>query len=106
MQKYTARLLIVLPALFAASAAQAYIGPGAGLSAVGSALALLGAVLLMIVGFVWYPIKRLMKRKKAAPESASSADSPETKQQADRRTPPVADRKRSRSPPDPAMRDS
>ena len=30
----------------------AYIGPGAGLGAVGSLLALVGAVLLMIVGFI------------------------------------------------------
>jgi hypothetical protein len=42
----------------------AYIGPGAGLSAIGSVLAVLGAVLLMILGFVWYPVKRLLARKK------------------------------------------
>jgi hypothetical protein len=45
--------------------AMAYIGPGAGLSAIGAALALVGAILLGIVGFLWYPIKRLMKRRKA-----------------------------------------
>ena len=44
----------------------AYIGPGAGLGAVGSLLALVGAVLLMIVGFIWYPLKRLLRRGKAA----------------------------------------
>lgn len=43
----------------------AYIGPGAGLGAVGSLLALVGAVLLMIVGFIWYPLKRLLRRVKA-----------------------------------------
>ena len=43
----------------------AYIGPGAGLGAVGSLLALVGAVLLMIVGFIWYPLKRLLRRGKA-----------------------------------------
>ena len=41
-------------------AAEAYIGPGPGLGAVGAALALLGAMLLMVVGFVWYPAKRLI----------------------------------------------
>jgi hypothetical protein len=39
--------------------ALAYIGPGAGMTAIGTALALIGAVFLAIVGFVWYPIKRL-----------------------------------------------
>jgi hypothetical protein len=43
--------------------AQAYIGPGAGLSAIGALLAIFAAILLAIVGFVWYPIKRLLRRK-------------------------------------------
>lgn len=45
--------------------AWAYVGPGAGLSAVGSLLALLAAVALAVVGFVWYPVKRLLRRRKA-----------------------------------------
>lgn len=44
--------------------ALAYIGPGAGITAIGTVLALLGAVLLALIGFVWYPIKRLMLRNK------------------------------------------
>lgn len=45
--------------------AQAYVGPGAGLSAIGAALALIGAVIFAILGFVWYPVKRLMRGRKA-----------------------------------------
>jgi len=41
-----------------AGEALAYIGPGAGITVIGSALALLGAIVLLIVGFAWYPIKR------------------------------------------------
>ncbi|MCB2055686.1 MAG: hypothetical protein KDE35_15775 [Geminicoccaceae bacterium] len=73
---------LLIPALLLAALpapALAYIGPGAGLSAVGSFVALLGAVLLAIVGFVWYPIKRLMRgrRKNAAsPAPASEAGTP------------------------------
>jgi hypothetical protein len=48
-----------------AGPAAAYVGPGAGLTAIGSALALVAAIFLAIVGFVWYPIKRLIKRKPA-----------------------------------------
>ena len=40
--------------------ALAYIGPGAGLTAIGSVLAFFGVVALLIAGFVWYPVKRLI----------------------------------------------
>ena len=48
-------LLAAIPSL-----ASAYVGPGAGLSAIGSLLALLLAVFVAFVGFFWYPIKRLI----------------------------------------------
>lgn len=55
--------------------ALAYIGPGAGLSAIGTLVALVGAVLLAIVGFVWYPVKRLLKgRKKTSAETEPKAE--------------------------------
>ena len=47
-----------------AGPAMAYIGPGAGLTAIGTVLALVGAVVLAIFGFVWYPIKRYMRQRK------------------------------------------
>jgi hypothetical protein len=49
--------------------AGAYIGPGAGISALGSVLALIGGIFLAIAGFLWYPIKRLLakfKQKRSA----------------------------------------
>ena len=59
--------------MLAPGLAQAYVGPGVGLSALGSVLAFIGAVFLLIVGFLWYPIKRLLKRgsKTGAGESAT-----------------------------------
>ena len=57
-------ILFMLLLLFPISA-NAYIGPGAGLGAIGSAIALLGALILLIVGFIWYPLKRLLRRRKA-----------------------------------------
>lgn len=53
----------------APGSALAYIGPGAGLSAIGTAGAVIGAIVLLIVGFVWYPVKRLLQRLKAPQES-------------------------------------
>lgn len=52
-------------ALLAPTAALAYIGPGAGLSAIGALVAAIGAVVLLVVGFVWYPVKRLLRNRKA-----------------------------------------
>jgi hypothetical protein len=48
--------LVLLP-----ESAAAYIGPGAGLSAIGIALALVATVALAVVGFLWYPAKRLYR---------------------------------------------
>lgn len=47
---------------FVSSTAHAYIGPGAGLSALGSVIALVGGLLLLIIGFLWYPLKRFFKK--------------------------------------------
>lgn len=43
------------------TAAFAYVGPGTGITAIGSVLALLAGILLAIVGFIWYPLKRLFR---------------------------------------------
>lgn len=40
--------------------AHAYIGPGVGMTAIGTLVALIGAIVFAIIGFVWYPIKRLL----------------------------------------------
>jgi len=66
-------LLTALPLLIGAEAAQAYVGPGAGITAIGTVLALIGAGILAVVGFVWYPLKRLLGRRKAAGQPASAA---------------------------------
>jgi uncharacterized membrane protein len=46
------------------AASYAYIGPGAGLSAIGALLALVATVAVAIFGFIWYPIKRLARKRK------------------------------------------
>jgi hypothetical protein len=63
-------LLLFVAAALAPSAALAYVGPGAGLTAIGTVVALLAALVFAVVGFVWYPVKRLLKRGGAkAPEA-------------------------------------
>ena len=44
--------------------AEAYVGPGAGLSAIGALLAVIAGIIIAIFGFVWYPIKRLLRKVK------------------------------------------
>ncbi len=46
--------------------ALAYIGPGAGLGAIAVMIALIVGVLLLVVGLVWYPLKRLLKSRSEA----------------------------------------
>lgn len=55
------------------SPAQAYIGPGAGLGAIGTAVAFVAAILLLIVGFVWYPLKRLLRGSRKPPEISENS---------------------------------
>lgn len=44
------------------SAAEAYIGPGSGISTVGSLFTVGSAIILAIAGFIWYPLKRLLAK--------------------------------------------
>jgi hypothetical protein len=63
-------LLLILSIIFITlmlavpQVAVAYIGPGAGIAAIGTVLALIGGILLAIVAFIWYPIKRLVAKIK------------------------------------------
>lgn len=56
--------------------AAAYIGPGAGLSAIGSLVALVGAFFLLLAGFVWYPVKRLLRGRATAGTEAPRGHAP------------------------------
>ena len=60
--------------------ALAYIGPGAGLTAIGSILAFFGVIILLVAGFVWYPVKRLIRGRRSrgvSLEAERAPDSPE-----------------------------
>lgn len=61
----TIAIFVIAGTFLFPTTAAAYVGPGAGLSVIGSLLALIAAVILAVVGFVWYPIKRIRKKRKA-----------------------------------------
>ena len=56
-------VLAALSILAFPQSASAYVGPGAGITAIGAVLALIGGIVLAIFGFVWYPLKRLRRAK-------------------------------------------
>ena len=63
----------IIPYAFAilfviSSPATAYIGPGAGIGALAVILALAFGLVLLIVGLVWYPLKRVLKSRKTTTE--------------------------------------
>ena len=62
-----ARPLPALPAMILTSLA--YLGPGGILGSLGSALALIGAIVMAVFGFLWYPMKRWLRARKARQQS-------------------------------------
>ncbi len=58
---------LLLALLLLPGTAEAYVGPGAGIGALGAVLAVIGTVLLAILGFFWYPLKRLVARRRGGP---------------------------------------
>ncbi|MDJ0598263.1 MAG: hypothetical protein QNJ37_05430 [Crocosphaera sp.] len=52
-------ILSLLLVLLTSQPAMAYVGPGAGLAAIGAFFALVAGILAALFGFLWYPVKRL-----------------------------------------------
>ena len=56
-----AKTILVMVLLLSPTLVWAYVGPGSGLSAIGALFAILATIFFAIVGFVWYPIKRIIR---------------------------------------------
>lgn len=50
--------------------AQAYVGPGLGAGTIGVILGVIGSLFLAVFAIVWYPLKRLIKKKKKSKQQA------------------------------------
>lgn len=57
-----------------ATPAAAYVGPGAGIGVIGTALALVGTIVLLLVGFIWYPMKRFLRRKQSVDQNPTDSE--------------------------------
>ena len=54
----------------------AYVGPGGGLAAIGALLAVVAGLFAAVFGFLWYPIKRMLKGKKSKAAKAARDENP------------------------------
>ena len=69
--KLTSKVLLLI---FLATPAFAYIGPGAGLGAVFTLGAVILGGLLLIMGFVWFPLKRALRKRRGGNQGRSETD--------------------------------
>ena len=73
MEKSRARrisvwLIVCIAVSLPIHSAQAYVGPGLGLGTIALVLGLIASVLLAVFAIVWYPVKRLLKKRKTRAE--------------------------------------
>lgn len=60
-------------AIFSVGTADAYIGPGVGAGVIGTVLGVVGGIFLALFSIVYYPIKRALKKNKAAAAKAETS---------------------------------
>ena len=60
-------------ALFEATPAQAYIGPGVGAGTIAVILGIIAAIVMAFLAILWYPMKRFYKRLKPKKQSGKSS---------------------------------
>ena len=69
------RPYLVLLGLCLSATVQAYIGPGAGISVIGSLIGVVVTVLLAVGAILMWPVRRLMRRRKAK-KNEETTDTP------------------------------
>ena len=73
MIKTITLILLALVLLTPVRTALAYVGPGAGMSVVGSLLSILATIVIAIGAIVFWPLRKFMKRRKARRNSPANA---------------------------------
>ena len=71
------RLLLVALLTLTASPSLAYIGTGAGVWASVVTVAVIGGAFLLLLGLVWFPLKRILKSRKGADTASDRASQKE-----------------------------
>ncbi|PIP03098.1 MAG: hypothetical protein COX55_01715, partial [Zetaproteobacteria bacterium CG23_combo_of_CG06-09_8_20_14_all_54_7] len=65
------QFILLAAAIFYPLNAYAYIGPGLGIGTIGAVLGILGSLVLALIAIIWYPLKRLFKKKRNRNNDAS-----------------------------------
>ncbi len=71
-------IFALLLVLFIPQPVLSYVGPGAGIAAIGAFLAIVAGVIAAIFGFLWYPIKRLLRKLKKSQSKNNAKEGEET----------------------------
>ena len=83
VRKSGTRILILTTALFffavTAKPVYAYIGPGLGVGTITVVLGFFISILLALLGFIWYPIKRIIEKFKHGKHRPEKKDPSEGK---------------------------
>jgi len=67
-------ILIFLIIISSSSKAEAYLGPGVGGGLILAVFGIIVAVFAAIIGFIWFPIKKLFKNRKKGKKEKNSID--------------------------------
>ncbi len=60
--RFTAAIALAVVSMAHSIDALAYVGPGLGAGTLAAVLGVLGGILMLLVGVVWYPLKRVIRR--------------------------------------------
>ena len=66
--------LIILLVLIAPSQADAYVGPGLGAGTIGVILGIIGSVCIALFAIIWYPLKRLFKKRRETKRQSNESE--------------------------------
>jgi hypothetical protein len=70
--------IFLVPLVLAALPAQAYIGPGAGAGTIAVVLGILASIVMAFFAILWYPVKRMVKKRRSARLEQAQEGSPDT----------------------------
>lgn len=74
MSRITILILLTLLLMTQISTAMAYVGPGAGISVLGSLLSILATIFVAIGAIIFWPLRKYIKRRKARRETSAGKE--------------------------------
>ena len=77
MSKTTTLILLMILLLVQISTATAYVGPGAGISVLGSLLSILATIFVAIGAIIFWPLRKYIKRRKARRKTPTGTETAE-----------------------------